>query len=231
MPTFQYNCETCGAERRAWRPPGHPPKFCSRRCAARGSAGISRRPTRWSITPEIHEMIQKAYQTMSGNGQINQLAARLGYPRWKITRYAVKQGWVATQPKEPNWGGQEIDILERKAHLSPERIQIYLRRAEFNRSVTAIVLKRKRMRLPKNLAGMSACQLAECLGVDSHFVTRAIRDGRLRAIKRGTDRTSQQGGDIYFIKGKQIKEYIIGNIHEIDLRKVDKFWFVDVLTA
>jgi len=231
MPTFQYNCEICGAERRAWRPAGHPPKFCSRKCAARGSAGIPRRPTRWPITPEIHEIIKKAYQTMSGNGQINQLAARLGYPRWKITHYAVQQGWIATQPREPDWGGQELEILEHKAHLSSVRIQHYLKRAGFSRSVTAIVLKRKRMRLPKNLGGMSACQLAECLGVDPHFITRAIKDGRLRAILRGTERTPQQGGDIYFIKNRQIKEYIIENIHEIDPRKIDKFWFVDVLTA
>jgi hypothetical protein len=191
----------------------------------------NRRRVRWPITPEIHEQIKKTYQAMTGNGEVASLAARLGYPRWTIARYARSQGWVATQLKEPNWSDQECTILEKRAYLSPERIQIHLRKAGFSRTVTAIVLKRKRMRWPKNLGGMSAHQLAECLGVDPHFVTRAIKDGRLRATMRGTHRTAKQGGDIYFIKDKAIRAYIVENINEIDIRKVDKFWFVDMLTG
>jgi len=76
---------------------------------------------------------------------------------------------------------------------------------------------------------MSARKLAQCLGVDEHFVTRAITAGRLRAQKRGTSRSERQGGDIYYIRPRAIRDYIMENICEIDIRKVDKYWFVDAL--
>ena len=199
-------------------------------CRTKGLSGQSLKPLRWPITPEIHDKIKNAYHTITGNGEILDLARCLGYPRWKITRYAVQQGWIAKQKKEPNWMDKELEILERSAHLSPEVIQRHLKGAGFRRSAIAIQLKRKRMRFLQNLQGQSARMLSECLGVDVKFVTRAIQNGRLKAHRRGTERTPQQGGDIYYIKDSAIKTYILENLNEIDIRKVDKYWFVDILT-
>ena len=97
------------------------------------------------------------------------------------------------------------------------------------RSVTGIVLKRKRERLLRNLDGMSAHSLAECLGVDVHFVMRAIKGNRLKAERRGTLRTEIQGGDIWYIKPKDIRYYVLNWLNEIDIRKVDKYWLVDLI--
>ena len=69
-----------------------------------------------------------------------------------------------------------------------------------------------------------------CLGVDDHFITRAIETKKLRAQRRGTHRTNRQGGDIYFIRDAWVRNYILNYINEIDIRKVDKYWFVDILT-
>lgn len=79
-------------------------------------------PVKFPITPEIHEQIVRIYQTDTGNGQVRDLARRLGYPRWKITRYAIRAGLIAKQHKEPDWIEREIQILEHAARLSPERI-------------------------------------------------------------------------------------------------------------
>jgi hypothetical protein len=200
-------------------------------CKARGSAGISRKPIKWPITPEIHELIKKAYQTMTGNGEVRELAVRIKIPRWKITRYAISQGWIARQTKAPEWSEKELYLLERHAHLSPWRIREYLVMHGYIRTCTAIVLQRKRLRLLKNLEGMSARGLSLCLGVDPHVVNRAVKTGALAATMRGTARTPQQGGDIYYIKEEAVRDYIINNINEIDIRKVDKYWLVDILTA
>ncbi|HEX9972270.1 MAG TPA: hypothetical protein VGD14_09385 [bacterium] len=167
----------------------------------------------------------------TGSGEIADLADRLKLPRWKVTRHAIRHGWIQKQKKEPIWSNRELEILERWEHITPERIQLRLKAAGFTRSACGIVLKRKRLRLLGNLLGQSAHSLAECFGVDVHFVMRAIKDGRLKAKKRGTARTEHQGGDIWFIKDHSIREYILENVNEIDLRKVDKYWFVDIVAG
>ncbi len=189
----------------------------------------SKKPCRFPITPEIHEAIVRIYQRDTGNGQVAALANRLNYPRWKITRYAIRAGLIAKQKKEPDWNEREIHILELNAHRCPEIIQRKLKISGFIRSVTGIVLKRKRMRFLGNLDGMSARSVADCLGVDVHFIMRAIQGGRLKAERRGTQRIESQGGDFWYIKEKAIKEYILNWINEIDIRKVNKHWFVDLL--
>jgi hypothetical protein len=231
MPTYDYICEVCGTSGRAWRPEGQPPRFCSLTCKGIGCTGKGIKPIKWIITPELHDRIKKVYQRDTGNGQVAALAKSAGIPRWKITRYAMTQGWIAKQKKGPNWCDEEDTVLEKYGHLAPESIQRKLRKSGFSRSISAIVNRRKKLRIPKNLQGYSANQLAECLGIDQHFVKHAIDQGRLKAKRRGTKRTVQQGGDMYFIREKWIRDYIRDNIHEIDLRKVDKYWFVDILTS
>lgn len=229
MPTYNFTCEVCGKPGRAWREGASPPRFCSNDHKFIGMAGQSFKPVKWVITPEIRAMIEKVYKRDTGNGQVAALAKRIGYPRWKISIYAISQGWIAKEQKEPDWTWKEISILESNAHLSMERIQLKLKKAGYARSVTGICLKRKRLRLPSKLEGQSANSLAYCLGVDSHFVTRAIETGKLKAQKRGTARTEKQGGDIYFIRDDAVREYIMNYLNEIDIRKVDKYWFVDLL--
>ncbi len=190
---------------------------------------ISTKPVKYPITPEAHIKIKNTYKTNTGSNQVNILADQLQLPRWKVSRYAIRQGWIAKQKKAPNWTDPEKKILERNAHLTPERIQLRLKMAGYRRSTTGIVLKRKRMRLLMNLRGYTARSLAECLGVDVHFVTRAIRHGKLKAKKRGTRRTAVQGGDMWWIMPGAIREYILDCLYEIDIRKVDKYWFVDLM--
>jgi len=185
---------------------------------------------RYPISPEMHEKIKSIYQRDSGNGQIHALANALELPRWKVTRYAVEHGWTAKQKKEPDWTEKEIKILQKNAHFCLGWIQIKLGVKGFHRTIFGIQIKRKRMRMIQNLDGNSARGLAECLGVDVHFVTRAIRDGRLKAIRRGTDRKESQGGDIWYIKDEWARKYIIENIHEIDIRKADKYWLIGLLS-
>ena len=123
-------------------------------------------------------------------------------------------------------------ILKKHARHCEEVIQRHLKAAGYKRTAIAIVLKRRRLRLTStNLNGYSATGLAMCLGVDGKFVLRAIKDGLLKASKRQTKRTQQQGGDIYWIKENAVKEFIRDNVARIDLAKVDKFWFVDLMAG
>jgi len=186
---------------------------------------------KYHVTKEAHEQIKRVYMTGTGNGEINILAKHLRLPTWKVSRYALHQGWIQKQKKASAWSEEEIKILERWAHITSERIQIKLKTKGFKRSLVGIILKRKRMRLLSNLKGQSASAVAMCLGVDSHFITSAIKAGLLKARKRGTDRTKQQGGDMWYISDKSIRKFIIENVHAIDLRKVDKYWYTDIVAG
>jgi len=183
------------------------------------------------ITPEIHAAIQRAYCGDTGNGEIRNLAGRLGLPRWKVTRYATDQGWIAKQKKEPNWSDAELRILERNAHRTPHNIKIKLKSAGFNRSENGIVIKRKRMRFLKNLPGQTCRSVAQCFGVDDHSVKEYIERGWLKAQRRGTERTSAQGGDHYYIKDQWVRDFVVEYVSVIDFRKIDKYWLVDLLAG
>lgn len=229
MPTFDFMCEVCGSQARGWRK-DRPPRFCCRTCRNKGMMGKRTKPIKQPITPEMHERIRAVYQGMTGRGQVNKLARELGLPRRKITQHAIQQGWVAKKHKTPDWTERELRILETSAHLCLERIQKNLKKAGFSRSVTGIVLKRKRMRFLKNLGGQSARGLAECFGVDVHCIMRWIRLGYLKARKRGTNRTERQG-DHWYIKDMWVRDFIINCVDEIDFRKIDKYWVVDLLAG
>ena len=96
--------------------------------------------------------------------------------------------------------------------------------------VTGIHLKLKRMRFKHDGSFYSAYSLAQALGIDPHAVTRWIKSGDLKANFRGTARGPQQNGDSYLIQEKDVRRFILEHPTEIDLRKVDQLWFLDVLT-
>ena len=234
MPWFDYICETCGHEGRAQRTKKQgPPRFCSLPCKNKGLSlavsGKSLRPPRWVISPFMAEKIRRVYQESTGNGEVEALAARLGLPRWKISRYAAKQGWVAVQRREGHWSEAEIHILESHAHCTAAVIRNHLKKGGYQRTEQGIILKRKRMHLLSNLGGQSATSLAQCFGVDAKTVTRWIGLGYLIAGKRGTARTCDQGGDMWFIKDKAIREFVLSCPELVDLHKVDKLWLFNLL--
>ena len=187
------------------------------------------------LPPEAGDIIRHAYQTEVGlNGRAavaKSLATRFGVPRWKISRVAREMGLVARQKKEPDWSEKECEILRRTAHLSLSVIQRHLARAGFRRSETGIEIKRKRMRFLVSKDGYSAHQIAQCFGIDVKSVTRWIHLGYLRAQKRGTARTARQGGDIHFIRDRWVRDFVLEYLPLIDIRKVDKYWFVDLLAG
>lgn len=192
---------------------------------------------KYIFTPEMDAEIREVYQKavyMPGfhqTGPVKKLAKKFGMPRHKITRQAGLLGVRKITKKEPNWSEEELKILERQAYKHPEVIYRHLKKAGFRRSIQGIVLKRKRMNLLQSLNFETSRSLASCLGIDDHAVTMYIQKGWLKARKRGTKRTSRQGGDHWLIKNKHIRAFIIENVSIMDFRKIDKFWLVDLLAG
>jgi hypothetical protein len=88
-----------------------------------------------------------------------------------------------------------------------------------------------RLRIKQNLDGYSACSLASAFGVDVHKVCRWIQRGLLQAKPRGTARTDKQGGDTWWIPMAAVRHFVMRAPEEIDLARVEKFWFLDLVTG
>lgn len=76
---------------------------------------------------------------------------------------------------------------------------------------------------------LSANKVAKILGIDPKSVARECIAGRLKATRRKTQRTPQQGGDPWSIQRPDLRAFIIEHLGAIDMRKVEKFEFVDIL--
>ncbi len=182
---------------------------------------------KYFFTSKMDEELLYTYSinTDSSPRLIN-LARKFNMPRWALYQRALKIGAVQSSQQKIKWIAEEIEILEKNAHYVPLTIKKRLEKAGFQRSISSIVLKRKRLRLLSNLQGMSACLCAEFLGVDIHWVLQHIRSGLLKAEKIRQD---SQGKVNYYIKEKNLRKFILNNPDLIDLRRVEKYYFIELV--
>lgn len=211
---------------------GSVPALVSRRSAQSDKApGKVQRQRKYLFNDEIDRIIREIYfrdPGARGRLVIRDLAKKVGIPHWALKKRARELGLART--KERPWSEAELEILARYAWMSDERIRLKLKAAGHSRTVTGIHLKLRRMKFKSGPEFYSANGLAQALGIDSHVVSRWIKCGHLKAGLRGTARTEQQNGDIYLIREKDIRRFILEHPTEIDLRKVDQLWFLDLIT-
>jgi len=187
---------------------------------------------KWKYRPteQIDGRIREAYlrMRMGDRAALKVVSWELGWTRSAVSKRAAELG--LTRVKERCWSDQEEQLLQRFGQLAPTGIQRKLSEAGFVRSVAAIQVKLNRDRIKSNLDGYSACRLADALGVDVKKVLRWIHRGILRAERRGTERLPQQGGDIWWIPDASVRKFILNFPGEIDLARVEKIWFLNLLT-
>src|SRR5436190_1385098 len=190
-----------------------------------------RRHRKYVFTAQIDQRLREIYFShphAKARPGIRHLAEQVAIPHWALKKRARELGLART--KEKPWSEPELAILARYAWMSDERILLKLKAAGYARTVTGIHLKLKRMRFKCDPNFYSGKGLAQALGIDSHVVTRWIKSGHLRAQFRGTARGEPQGGDIYLIREKDVRGFVLEHPTEIDLRKVDQLWFLDLIT-
>jgi len=157
-------------------------------------------------------------------GRSQEIAARLKVPRWAVNRRAAALG--LSRPKDRPWSAEDEAYVEASFHHTSVKTLA----RKLGRSPTAVQLKAKRLGLRKYDEGYTALSLAEALGVDPHWVLARIRSGKLRASGRHTERTAQQGGDSWLITDEAVVRFLRDHPYDIDLRKVDSLWFMDLIT-
>ena len=205
-------------------------KYCSSACRKKYYAKIMYR-----FTPEMDARITEEYRNKVGFTRtrvVRDLAESWGFPRYAIGKRALKLGLVPVVRGLPRaWSEIEKETVVKWAFLSIGSIRKKLKAAGFVRSENAIKIFITRQIGFKPKESYSATSLAGLLGIDNHAVLAWINKGWLKAVRRGTERTALQGGDSWTVRPEDVREFVINHLALIDIRKVDKFWLVELLTG
>ena len=186
---------------------------------------------RYEQSDEIDRAITDAFLEPPRRGMVDDLARRLDRPRWWVSKRAAALGCVEPRFPSKRWSERERDIVRRNAHLTAHAIEKKLAAAGFNRTPAAIGLLMKRRKFERQHPdAMSGHTVARLLGVDPTTVKTWIRDGKLRSDRRGTERLTVQGGDQHMVSRAQVRTFVIAHPTSVDLRKVDREWFIEVMS-
>ena len=156
---------------------------------------------------------------------IDDLAARLCVPRHRIKYWASSLG--LTRKKEPCWTDGEERYLE--THLHRQSLKDIA--DSLGRSKVAVRLKAKRIGVNKTQEGYTMRGICLALGCDHHNIEKWMANGWLKGMRRGSERTSVQGGDMWLFLDSDIRDFVRAHPLEIDQRRMDWLWMVDLLSG
>ena len=184
---------------------------------------------KYQATETIDEAIRQAFgKKYDRLGCIRNAMRATGWPDNAVSRRACELGLTHPRSDVP-WTDEEEQVLAEFAHQSIPSIQLHLKqRLGKHRTFSSISVKRTRMGLLKNLHGMDLRHLSEALGFGQVMVRRWLDAGKIRAILRFPELQSV-GRHIWFFPNEEIRRFILANIEVIDLARVEKFWFVDLI--
>lgn len=188
---------------------------------------------RIQVPADIDDKIREAWPNLDGKkrGAVDALARELGVPDWWLSKRAVKLGLAMPYKKEPPWTAAETALLSQVPLHDPRRASQIFHQHGFPRTPAAIMVRAKRIGLSRRFReGLSAHQAAEIIGVDSKTLGTYCAAGELKASRRADNRLPQQGGARWVIKPEDLRRYVLDNLERVDLRRVEKFAFVKLLT-
>lgn len=197
-------------------------------------SGVSR-PQRIVVDDGFDDRLRAEWAMLDGRkkGEVGDLADRLNVPRYWLTNRATKLGLTIAHKKEPRWTAAEDELMKSIPLHNPDSCARIFKQHGFARSPTAIMVRAKRLDLSRRATRdeLSATGAAKILGVDGKWITAACIAGELAATKRDDRRLPQQGGSAWDIRRADLRRFILDHLERIDLRKVEKFAFVELIAT
>lgn len=184
---------------------------------------------KYQSTAEIDALIRAAY-AQPAIGTTARLAERIGRPRQWIHLRARQLGIALPRVQPAPWRRDEDALLEANVHLSLRTIQKRLRAAGYERTEGAISCRihhdlKLRIREARQDNGLhSATSFAALMGVRQQTVLHWIAREGLPARRRNEDAGELSEWEIDL---KRLRPWMAAHAQSIDLRKVDKYWFLD----
>jgi hypothetical protein len=185
----------------------------------------SYKPPKWRLSDFQRRLLLERY-----DGRTETIDALMRHfpdvPRWRVKRWAGELG--LSYKKAPPWTPEELDYL--REHLGTLRVKAIAK--HLGRTVTAVQVMSKRLHISQRLSeGYTMRGVCEGLGVDHHKVERWLEHGWLRGRRIGTERTKTHLGDIWQFTDRNVYELVRDHPSEIDPRRVEWLWLVDILTS
>ena len=187
----------------------------------------------WPNKPELDEAIRQLHTSAPKKGDVKRLAARLERPVWWVSKRARELGLVTPRFREAPWSDAELALLDETADITPQAAQKKFERHGFSRTVSAIVVKRKRRGIRAHRDGYSAMEVGRLLGYEESVVSRWVRQGKVKAKPAGADRSDGRT-TLWLITDRDLREFIIQNPMAIELRRVPAAhqpWLIELLSG
>jgi len=185
-------------------------------------------PQKYFLTEEGRALILAHYDSQTET--ISWLSELLStpeqsVPRWQVRKWAKDLG--IARIKEPPWSEAEISYLRN----SVRRFGLKKIAKALGRTETSVKIKAKRLGIRKLVTGDGYTMRAVCRGlsVDHHQVERWLTNEWFWGERRESHRQGRQRGDIWYFTSDAIRELVRQHPEEIDLRRVDRDFFIEVL--
>lgn len=162
----------------------------------------------------------------SVSDSVEYLMAHFNAPRTTVHGWATRMGLART--RDNYWTPEEIACLQEYYQKpSGKRASIKSIAKHLGRSEASVRIKAKRMKFHRVMGdAYTANSLADALGCDRHKVLRWIDRGWLTA-----SREKSREDERYCIRPEDIRQFIIAHPSEIDHRRSDWYWLLDILVG
>ena len=194
----------------AKKSPQSPDQVGARRAHGGGS------PQKWMLDERGRRMIIERYDGSSKC--IASLQRSLKVPRYVIRQWARELKLTKTKDAGySHWAPDEIAYLEQ--HINSKSIEDIAK--HLGRSKGAVQIKISTLGIGVS-DGYSLSDISDGFGCSRTTVDKWVKDGKLKGTRRVFDPTT------WNFTEAQIRDFIRSHPEEIDLRRVDKLWFLDV---
>ena len=182
--------------------------------------GQIRKKYEW--TADRDELLRTRYDGII-KGRAAEIATVLGWPTWVIKRRAAELGLTYHLDPKPWTKEEEAFLLE---HVG-SRLLPWIAR-QLHRSVTSVKMKCRHMELSlRYREGYTLRELELCFGCDHRVIEGWVREEKLHIRRRGTERAH----DAWYVTDTDLLRFITDHPLAFPLRKVDQFWFMDLVTG
>lgn len=179
---------------------------------------------RYAKSEAIDDVIRRLYPGATSKGDVQRLAETVNRPSWWVSKRAAAMGLTMCRFRALPWTAEGDQILREHSRLGLRALWRKLQKVGAGRTEAAIGVRLKRMRLSRapDTEDFTARGLGEVMGVDAKTVLRWIEKGWLRGKE-------YPGG--WRLKPRDVRAFIMENAAAIDIRKVEKEWFIDLLAG
>lgn len=171
-------------------------------------------PQKWKLDDRGRRLIAECYDGTSRC--VDELQRQLGVPRYIIREWAKELGVGRNSPC-PRWLPDEVAYLE--SHINTTAVNAIAE--HLGRSENSVRIKARKMGLDVH-DGYSLKDIWEGLGCSHTTAVKWVKEGKLKGTRRAFDE-----GTWHFTDA-QIRDFVRSHPMEIDLRRVDQLWFLDV---